>query len=711
MSVSQPEHSSNQLELARFYAKLGWSVVPVRPKEKIPSVPWAQYQREAAPDGQLQDWFSVGGFGIGLVQGAAAGTIVLDFDGEEGLATRAKLEQQHGPFPNTVEALTPGGGCHVLLRHPGRYTPTRKGLLPGFDVRGDGGFIVAHPSVHYTGRRYEWDIDHHPDDVSVAPCPAWVADLICDEALAPDAGTAMIAAVRPGMLSMPEHVISDGRETYMRNTVLAVLSDLHAELGRLPTVEQLFEASWSQYSRKVDFSRPGRGKDEVMAKCRYTLARAAAGLVSIKPKPDMGIPISEQIQPVSKPLEHDPETGEIIAFPATPLRSLDLALIPPRPWLYGRELLRGFVSVLGSPGGVGKTAFTHAVGVSVALNRPLIAHDLQKTSAFQSVHHQGAVWFYNLEDPSDELRRRMKALILHHHIDFDQIADIVFVDSGRDRPLIVTKRDERGTIVAHPVVSDLVAELLRRNIALFVVDPFVQSHTAEENRNEEMNAVMSLWSQVAHLAKCAVWLIHHFRKGGQGGDADSFRGAAAIQGAARVMSTLSTMTPDEASKLGVEPEYRRQYVRMDNAKANMAPAADKAEWYHLVNVQIGNTQDADYPDGDHVQTIEPWEPPSAWEGISWATIETILTRLKAGPSADERYAAAKQSKDRWAGHVIVEVAQKTEGQAATIIKAWIDSGVLEQGVYSSPSRKGSLTSCVSVNAQKAAEMRGLSDNA
>src|SRR6185312_13947725 len=166
-------------------------------------------------------------------------------------------------------------------------------------------------------------------------------------------------------------------------------------------------------------------------------------------------------------------------------------------------------------------------------------------------------WFYNLEDPSDELRRRMKALLIHHQVEYEKIADVIFMDSGRDRPLIITKRDERGTIIAHPVVRDLVAELLRRGIVLLVVDPFVQSHTAEENRNEEMNAVMSLWSQVAHLANCAVWLIHHFRKGGQGGDSDSFRGAASIQGAARVMSTLSAMTPEEASKLGVEVEHRR----------------------------------------------------------------------------------------------------------------------------------------------------------
>ena len=389
-------------------------------------------------------------------------------------------------------------------------------------------------------------------------------------------------------------------------------------------------------------------------------------------------------------------------FPATSLRTRDLSAIKPRPWVYGRELVRGFVSVLGSPGGTGKTAFVVAVALSIATGRSLRSR-MTGVDIYKAGHKQGPVGLYNREDPADEMDRRIAAALKHYRIDFEEVADSVYVDSGRDRPLVISRRMLDGTLVKAPIVVDLVAELKRRDIRLLVIDPFVQSHDAEENRNEEMNTVMAAWGQVANDAKCAVWLIHHFRKGGQSGDAESFRGAAAIQGAARVMSTLSTMSAEEASKLGVEDSERWQYIRRDNAKANMAPRSADAEWYRLASVPLENGDD-EYPLGDSVQVAEPWAPPSPWDGIPWAMIVRMLDKIDAGPEPGEFYAAAKQA-NHWCGQVVMQTAQRQEGQAATIIKAWIDSGVLVKSTYKSPARKNADSSCVRVDRTKVAEMR------
>jgi putative DNA primase/helicase len=109
---------------------------------------------------------------IGLACGPS-GILVLDIDprhgGEE---TDAELIATHGPLPHTVETLTGSGGRHILLAAPAGITNASP--FAGIDVRGDGGFIVAPGSLHVSGRRYEWEASSHPDDVPVAPAPAWL---------------------------------------------------------------------------------------------------------------------------------------------------------------------------------------------------------------------------------------------------------------------------------------------------------------------------------------------------------------------------------------------------------------------------------------------------------------------------------------------------------------------------------------------------------
>ncbi len=73
-----------------------------------------------------------------------------------------------------VEALTGGGGRHLYFRHPGGIVRNRVGLAPGIDVRGDGGCVVAPPSVHPSGKRYAWVASHGPEDSPLARAPAWL---------------------------------------------------------------------------------------------------------------------------------------------------------------------------------------------------------------------------------------------------------------------------------------------------------------------------------------------------------------------------------------------------------------------------------------------------------------------------------------------------------------------------------------------------------
>ena len=110
---------------------------------------------------------------VGIATGG--GLVVIDVDprhgGDDGLVDlRARL----GELPDTVECLTGSGGRHIYVSVGEGVTVRNSAgtLAPGVDIRGEGGYVVAAPSVHTSGRSYAWEASSRPDEVEVAPMPA-----------------------------------------------------------------------------------------------------------------------------------------------------------------------------------------------------------------------------------------------------------------------------------------------------------------------------------------------------------------------------------------------------------------------------------------------------------------------------------------------------------------------------------------------------------
>ncbi|MDJ0895330.1 MAG: bifunctional DNA primase/polymerase [Alphaproteobacteria bacterium] len=181
---SSNERPSDPLAAASGYLRRGWSVVPVMRADKRPLVRWEPYQEHRADEAEVERWrVRWPDANVGIVTGALSGLVVLDIDprhdGEESLAA---LEARFGKLPDTVEALTGGGGRHLYFRHPGGELRNRVALMPGLDLRGDGGMVVAPPSLHRSGRRYEWEVSHHPDEMEPAPLPGWLLSMVRGDA-------------------------------------------------------------------------------------------------------------------------------------------------------------------------------------------------------------------------------------------------------------------------------------------------------------------------------------------------------------------------------------------------------------------------------------------------------------------------------------------------------------------------------------------------
>lgn len=161
------------LKAALDYASHGWSVIPLQARDKRPAIKsWRDYQKERADEKQIRKWWKqYPQANVGVITGSVSGIIVLDVDGEEGQASLKNLAKGLLPTPVT----NTGNGNHYIFKHPGREIRNFASREPGLDLRGDGGYIVAPPSIHPSGRQYEWALN--PDDTPPADMPDWLLEL------------------------------------------------------------------------------------------------------------------------------------------------------------------------------------------------------------------------------------------------------------------------------------------------------------------------------------------------------------------------------------------------------------------------------------------------------------------------------------------------------------------------------------------------------
>jgi hypothetical protein len=172
-STAKREATSPLAHAAQVYAARGWSVIPMQARGKRPLVAWRELQQRRAAAEEIDSWYRRWpDANVGIVTGRISGLVVIDVDVQHGGPDSvAALEALHGALPPTVEALTGGGGRHLYYAHPGPLVPNRVAVRPGIDVRGDGGCVVAPPSMHPSGRRYEWVAGHDLDQHALAPPP------------------------------------------------------------------------------------------------------------------------------------------------------------------------------------------------------------------------------------------------------------------------------------------------------------------------------------------------------------------------------------------------------------------------------------------------------------------------------------------------------------------------------------------------------------
>jgi hypothetical protein len=163
------------LESALSLSERGFAVLALQPGGKKPLFDGG-YKKATRDTEVIARWWSFWpNANVGAATGAASGFFALDVDPRHGGdETLAELERKWGALPITLTSLTGGGGRHLLFRHvAGIRNSAEKRLGPGLDVRGEGGHIVAPPSIHPNGRPYRWIAK----DAPIASAPPWLVEL------------------------------------------------------------------------------------------------------------------------------------------------------------------------------------------------------------------------------------------------------------------------------------------------------------------------------------------------------------------------------------------------------------------------------------------------------------------------------------------------------------------------------------------------------
>lgn len=150
------------LEEALKYAKAGFAVFPLEVSGKKPLT--TNGCKDATKDlGVIKAWWgNTPNANIGIATGSVSGglfAIDLDIDEDKGIngyETLKQWEQSNGKLPDTCQTITGRGGYHLLFRSD-KQIRNRVNILEGIDIRGEGGYIVAPPSMHPNGNRYEWE--------------------------------------------------------------------------------------------------------------------------------------------------------------------------------------------------------------------------------------------------------------------------------------------------------------------------------------------------------------------------------------------------------------------------------------------------------------------------------------------------------------------------------------------------------------------------
>jgi hypothetical protein len=361
------------------------------------------------------------------------------------------------------------------------------------------------------------------------------------------------------------------------------------------------------------------------------------------------------------------------SFTATPFTWRDPTTIPRRQFLYGFELRRRQVSAVVAPGAAGKTTLKIGRAICMATGKDMLGHRV-----WNGPHR---VWLWNLEDDLEEVEKTVHAFLKLWEIDPSELGDRLYINGadsiGATGLKLAVEDNFGGFKLQRPVAEALIEELKRLEIDYLDIDPFVSSHSVDENSNQAIDAVSKEWLRIAHEANCAIGLAHHIRKTTAAEfTAQDARGAGAMINAARSCLVLQRMSKETAEQFRIADCDRKSYFSVYDDKNNKAPPAQSAEWYEFVSVGLGNGDDTG-PE-DSIGAIQRWQAPDSFGGVTARQLYNVQQMVDSHPHKTRKHSKSKD----WVGKLVAHVLDLNlddAGEARRIeamLRTWLSTGAL-----------------------------------
>lgn len=390
----------------------------------------------------------------------------------------------------------------------------------------------------------------------------------------------------------------------------------------------------------------------------------------------------DEYEPVPPSVEADdaPAPPRIIA---TPFQWVDANLIPPREWLFGTHLIRKFVSLTVSPGGLGKSSLALVEALSLSAGRALFPD--------MTLHEPDPVrvWYWNGEDPNEETRRRVAAACLHYGLKPGDFASRFFADSGREQTITLGAIIKGEIDLDESLFAEIEATMLANEIDVLILDPFVSAHRMGENDNNAIDAVIKRLGKLAERTNAAVEVVHHVRKPSSGStaqtDVNDARGASALLGGVRSARVLNVMSEDVAQAAGVPSDLRLRHFSVSDGKANMAPKADDVRWRFLESVCLGNQTET--RKADNVGVVRHYElPEAAKNAVDMTHAQDIALSILARDDTVRNHNGRGPAPRNWLGYLMadelgVDTDTETGKRAMGTIRSLIKSMIRDKTIH------------------------------